>query len=110
MKSSIFISMYVFLTAVVLLTVTLTGCESLNKDASNMSFWYPSLETPGYLNPDHEYWSYEGSDPYLDNTVGPRGMQARPTGFDMPRSHTTQIMQNRAANIKYEQKSTPVTP
>lgn len=72
-----------------------SGCQSLNDDENNTRMWYPSLESPGYLNPQHEAFTPEGSDPYPDGTVGPKAFQLRPQGFDMQRSKATQVQQNR---------------
>lgn len=94
----------VLLVVVGLFLGTIIGCESLNRDPNN-KYWFPSFEVPGHLNPDHEYWAGEGSDPYMDASIGPRGMQARPTGFDLPRSRTTQVSENRVATIKHQPAS-----
>ncbi|MDO5554868.1 MAG: hypothetical protein Q4G68_14015 [Planctomycetia bacterium] len=68
------------------------GCESLNQDQNNKRWWFPSLQSPGYLNPDHELYTPEGSDPYMDATVGPKSLQSRPPGYEVPRSRVQQLM------------------
>lgn len=71
----------------------MSGCESCNNNAQNGRFWFPSFEKPGHLDPEHESKIPYGSDPYMDTTIGPRGMQARPNGFDLPRSRTDQSLE-----------------
>lgn len=70
----------------------LSGCETMNNNPENKRFWYPSLQTPNYLNEEAQSVYTEGCDPYLDPTVGPRSLQARGAGYDLPRSRTTQIL------------------
>lgn len=86
-----------FALSTILLCLTAVGCESLNNDPANTRYWYPSFGSPGYLNPQHESLTGEGSDPYLDATVGPRSLQARPLGCDLQRSHTSQILNSRSS-------------
>ncbi|MDO5566258.1 MAG: hypothetical protein Q4G59_06335 [Planctomycetia bacterium] len=71
----------------------MSGCESCNSNSDNTRFWFPSFENPGHLDSYHEYNVPNGSDPYMDATIGPRGMQARPNGFDLPPSRTTQSVE-----------------
>ncbi|MDO5580329.1 MAG: hypothetical protein Q4G69_04295 [Planctomycetia bacterium] len=77
-----------------------SGCQSLNESEESKRFWYPSLESPGYLDPEHERYTPEGSDPYPDGTVGPKAFQLRPRGYDMQRSKAYQVDQNQSVQIK----------
>lgn len=72
--------------------IFLLGCESLNQDQNNKRWWFPSLQTPGHLNPDHELYTPEGSDPFMDPTIGPKSLQSRPPGYEVPRSRVQQLM------------------
>ncbi|MDD3587564.1 MAG: hypothetical protein PHQ75_10320 [Thermoguttaceae bacterium] len=91
MRNIVFFTVLTFMLGGILLSMS--GCESCNTNSDNKRFWYPSFEKPGYLDESHEYNIPNGSDPYMDATIGPRGMQARPNGYDLPVSRTTQSIQ-----------------
>lgn len=90
----------------VLLTAVLfsfSGCQSLNEDQNNKSCWFPSFQKPGHLDSNHEYYTPEGSDPYMNTSIGPRSLNARPQGYDMPRDWARQCAENRPASVKISQ-------
>ena len=67
------------------------GCQSLNDDPNNRCCWFPSLISPGYLNPAHEKGYPDGTDPYPNSNIGTRDMQMRPQGYDLPRSWNADV-------------------
>lgn len=84
------------------------GCQSLNDSDKNKSCWYPSLTQPGHLNPAHEKHSPdESSDPFPCGTIGPRTLQARPQGWDVPRNWNTELGGSQNVKIVTSTASTP---
>lgn len=75
----------------------LAGCQTMNEDVENKRVWFPSLVQPGYLNPDHELKTAEGSDPFPTANVGPSSLQTRPQGWDVPRNWNNEVVGSREA-------------
>ena len=66
------------------------GCKSLNENAENIRFWFPSLVPPSREERELREQNFpEGGDPYVDAEVGPKSISARPRGWDMQRPRTS---------------------
>ncbi len=106
--------LYFFLGSIICFTFFcfLSGCESCNENMNNKRYWVPSLMSPGYLNPrspayidpNHKEGTAEGMDPYMDCTIGPRSLQARGWGYDLPRDRTIQANQIHDSSQKNKTK------
>lgn len=82
--------------------LSFSGCQAMNEDQSNLC-WFPSFQKPGHLDTNHEFYTPEGSDPYMNTTIGPRSLNARPQGYDMPRDWARQCAENKPAAVKVTQ-------
>lgn len=81
---------------------TLLGCQSLNDDPNNKRCWFPSLVEPGYLNPAHEKYTPEGSDPFPNANIGPKAVQARPQYWERPRDWNRDVNSTPSAELAIE--------
>lgn len=84
----------------VFILIALPGCQAANDNPNNKCVWFPSLQQPGYLDSNHEYYTSEGSDPYMNTAIGPRSYNTRPQGYDMPRDWARQCAENKSAAVK----------
>ena len=76
------------------------GCQNLNEDVNNKCVWFPSFVEPGYLNPYHESGYPDGTDPFPNANIGPKSLQARPFGYDLPRSWNADVTGTRTPQKK----------
>ncbi len=75
------------------------GCQALNDDPNNKRCWFPSLMEPGHLNPAHEKYTPEGSDPFPNANIGPKAVQARPQYWENPRDWNRDVNSTPSADL-----------
>ena len=75
------------------------GCQALNDNENNERVWFPSLVQPGYLNPAHERWAPEGSDPFPSASASRSAVQPRPQYWDLPRSWNADVTGNKTIKV-----------